>query len=40
VVANDGVGDVDDLVKRKDEIEKDGLLKVGLNAKLGAAQFE
>ncbi|KAL6704518.1 hypothetical protein ACN47E_008147 [Coniothyrium glycines] len=31
--------DVDDLVKRKDDIVKDGLLKMDLKAKLGAAQF-
>jgi NAD(P)-dependent dehydrogenase (short-subunit alcohol dehydrogenase family) len=31
--------DVEDLVKRRDEIVKDGLLKMDLNAKLGAAQF-
>ncbi|KAF2685217.1 NAD(P)-binding protein [Lentithecium fluviatile CBS 122367] len=32
--------DFDDLVARKEEIEKEGLLKMDLKAKLGAAQFE
>ena len=31
--------DVEDLVKRKEEILSGELLKMGLNAKLGAAQF-
>ncbi|USP72872.1 hypothetical protein yc1106_00146 [Curvularia clavata] len=32
--------DVDELVKRKDEIERDGLLKMDLKGQLGAEQFE
>ena len=32
--------DVEDLVGRKEEIEKDGLLKMDLKGTLGAAQFE
>jgi hypothetical protein len=32
--------DVDDLVKRKEEILQGELLKMDLNAKLGVAQFE
>lgn len=32
--------DVDELVKRKEEIERDGLLKMDIKATLGAEQFE
>jgi len=31
---------VDELVERRGEIETEGLLKMDLKAKLGAAQFE